>query len=131
MIKSIGKLSLVTILTALVLGLPLVVSAQDKTMPAPSSPAATTTKTIPFTGKLGSVDKVNMTITLDEKKTNRVFGVTSETKITKSGKPATPATPATLGDGIVGEPVTGSYVKAADGKLTARSIIFGPKPKTP
>jgi hypothetical protein len=101
------------------------VSAQDKTTPAPSTPAPAP-KATPFSGKLGSVDKVNMTITLDEKtKTNRVLQISSTTKITKGGKPAT------LSDGVVGEAVAGSYVKSADGKLTARTVRFGPKPATP
>jgi len=121
MIKSIGKLSLVTILTALVMGVPVTVSAQDKTTPAPSTPApASAPKAVRFSGKLGSVDKVNLTITVDDKtKTNRVFQITSSTKITKGGKPAT------LADGVVGEAVGGSYLKDADGKLTARTVRFG------
>ena len=120
MIKSIGKLTLATILAALVVGVPLTMSAQDKT-PAPSAPeTAVKPKAIPFHGKLAEVDKVNKTITLDEK-TKRTFQITSETKITKGGKPAT------LDDGVVGEDVAGQYHKGADGKLTAKSVRFGPK----
>jgi hypothetical protein len=122
MIKSIGKLTLATILAALVVGVPLRVSAQDKT-PAPATPAAPVkAKAIPYHGKLGEVDKVNKTITLDEK-TKRVFIITSETKIMKAGKPAT------LDDAVVGEDVAGQYTKGADGKLTAKSVRFGPKPE--
>ena len=125
MINSFGKLSLITILAALVLGLPVTGSAQDKTTNAPSTPAPAA-RAVPFTGKLGSVDKVSMTITLDEKnKTNRVILITSTTKIIKAGKPAT------LADGVVGEAVAGSYVKSTDGKLTARTVRFGAKPATP
>lgn len=124
MMKSIGKLTLATILAAVVVGVPLHVSAQDKTPPpAPNtSAAATKPKAIPFRGKLAAVDKVNKTITLDEK-TKRTFEVTSSTKITKAGKPAT------LDDGVVGDDVGGQYVKNADGKLEAKSIRFGPKPE--
>jgi hypothetical protein len=120
MIKSIGKLTLATILAALVVGVPLTMSAQDKT-PAPTAPEASAKpKAIPFRGKLAEVDKVNKTITLDEK-TKRTFLITSETKITKAGKPAT------LDDGVVGEDVAGQYLKGTDGKLTAKSVRFGPK----
>jgi hypothetical protein len=125
MIKTIGKLTLATIFAALVVGVPLSISAQDKTTPAPSAPATTAKpKGIPFRGKLGEVDKVNKTITLDEK-TKRVFEVTSDTKIMKAGKPAT------LDDGVVGEDVGGQYTKSADGKLLLKSLRFGPKPETP
>jgi hypothetical protein len=124
MIKSIGKLTLATIFAALVVGVPLSVSAQDKTTPPPSAPApAVKPKGIPFHGKLGAVDKVNKTITLDEK-TKRVFEVTSDTKIMKAGKPAT------LDDGVVGEDVGGQYTKSADGKLMLRSLRFGAEPET-
>ena len=41
------------------------------------------------------------------------------TKITKDGKPAA------LSDGVVGERVSGSYKKTADGKLDAVTIYFG------
>lgn len=124
MIKSLGKLTLATILAALVVGVPLTMSAQDKA-PAPSAPdTSTKPKAIPFRGKLAEVDKVNKTITLDEK-TKRVFQITSETKITKAGKPAT------LDDGVVGEDVGGQYTKGADGKLTAKSVRFGPRAAAP
>jgi hypothetical protein len=43
----------------------------------------------------------------------------------KDGKPAT------LEDGVVGEPVGGSYAESADGKMVAKMVRFGaakPKP---
>ena len=58
-----------------------------------------------------------MTITISK----RTFVVTSDTKFFKGGKPAT------LGDGVVGQKVTGSYVKSDDGKLVAKTIYFGGK----
>ena len=126
MIKSLGKLSLATILAALVVGMPMGSFAQDKPTNAPPATPSVAVRAIPFRGKLGAVDQVNKTITLDEKtKTNRVFEVTSATKITKDGKPAT------LADGVVGDPVTGSYLKGADGKLTAKSVIFRTTPAAP
>ncbi|HZV35300.1 MAG TPA: hypothetical protein VFB72_12060 [Verrucomicrobiae bacterium] len=127
MIKSIGKLTIATILAALVVGVPLGASAQDKAAPENSTPAAPArTRALPFHGKLESVDKVNKTITL-QGKTKRTFEVTSETKITK-GKDRKPAT---LDDGAAGDDVSGSYTKSADGKtLKLRSLRFEPNGPT-
>jgi hypothetical protein len=127
MIKSIGKLTLVTILAAVVLGLPVAASAQDKTPPTPAAPAAPEAKpkAVRFQGKLEAVDKVNKTITVGVE-VKRVIDITSNTKITKAGKPAT------LDDGVVGEDVSVSYLKTGDGadaKYTARSVRFGPAMK--
>jgi hypothetical protein len=121
MIKTIGKLTLVTILAAVVLGVPIGARAQDKTMPAPAAPADSDVKAkaIPFRGKIGAVDTVKMTLTLEGKTTNRVFEITSTTKLMKAGKPAT------LADATVGEPVTGQYTKTADGKYLAKSVYIG------
>ena len=122
MIKSIGKLTLATILAALVVGVPMGVSAQEKTAPAPAAPASpeAKTKSGPFHGKLSAVDKVKKTITL-EGKSKRTFEITSETKLTKNSKPAT------LDDAVIGEDVGGYYTKSADGKMVAKSIRFGAK----
>ncbi|HWF18943.1 MAG TPA: hypothetical protein VG754_06720 [Verrucomicrobiae bacterium] len=123
MIKSIGKLTLATILAALVVGLPIGASAQDKSTSTNAAPATPPKpRAIPFHGKLGAMDKVSKTITLDDKN-KRTFDVTSETKITK-GKDKKPAT---LDDGVVGQEVSGSYVKGADGKMALRSLRFDPK----
>jgi hypothetical protein len=118
MIKSIGKLSLAGILAALILGVPVRVSAQAQE-PAPASPAPAPAKpkAIPFKGKLAAVDKAAMTITVSK----RAFSITSETKLFKDGKSAT------LEDGVVGERVTGSYFKGDDGKLMAKSVYWGGK----
>ncbi|MDB6067973.1 MAG: hypothetical protein JWR26_4181 [Pedosphaera sp.] len=125
MIKSIGKITLVTLLAATVLGMPVRVSAQDATKPAtpaaPATPPAVKPHPLPFKGKLASVDKVAKTITLDGT-TKRVFAVTSETKIMKTGKAAT------LEDAVVGEEVRGSYLKGDDGKMSLKSLTFGAKP---
>jgi hypothetical protein len=122
MIKSIGKLTLAAILAATVLGVPVKVLAQDKTTNA--APAAPTKpKATRFSGKLGKVDSVAKTITVENKTKERVFVITSETKITKDSKPAT------LSDGVVGESVTGSFSET-DGKMVAKTVHFGAKPKT-
>ena len=119
MIQKLGKITLMMLLAAAVLGVPTGVSAQTN---APEGPKITKSKPLPFAGKLGAVDKVAKTITLDEKtKPGRTFEVNSETRIMKDGKPAT------LDDGVVGERVRGSYTKSADGKLEAHTISFGAK----
>jgi len=76
-------------------------------------------KGIPFHGKIAAVDKAAKTVTVGE----RVFQVTADTKIKKLGKPAT------LADAAVGEEIGGTYIKNDDGKLTAKSLRFGPKPE--
>jgi hypothetical protein len=123
MIKSIGKLTLAAILAATVLGMPVRVSAEDTTPAAPAAPAKA--KSTRFSGKLSKVDTTAKTITVENKsKGDRTIEITSETKITKDGKPAM------LADGVVGEPVGGSYTEA-DGKMVAKSVRFGaakPKP---
>jgi len=117
MIQKPGKITLITLFAAAMLGMAMGVSAQTN---APEGPKISSSKPLPFIGKLGSVDKVAMTFTLDEKtKPGRTFEVTSETRIMKSGKPAT------LADGVVGDPVRGSYIKTAEGKLEAHTVSFG------
>lgn len=114
MIKSIGKLSLVAILAAMVVGMPARVSAEN----APAAPAKA--KATAFRGKLAKVDASAKTITVENKsKGDRTIEITSETKITKDGKPAT------LSDGVVGEPVSGSYIEGSDGKMAAKAVKFG------
>jgi len=73
---------------------------------------------IPFHGTLTAVDKGVKTISVGE----RVFQVTSETKIFKGEK-----TPATLDQGVIGAPVTGTYKKGEAGKLMAYTIHFSAK----
>ena len=72
---------------------------------------------MPFHGKVTAVDTNAMTLTVG----TLTLQVTSDTKITKDGKPAK------LSDGVVGEPVRGSYKKTDDGKLNAVTVHFGVK----
>ena len=113
-----------------ILSLCLVAACTSFTTPmlraADVKPAATDTKSakakpLPFTGKLTGLDKQAKNITVGE----RVFQITSETKITKAGKPAT------LEDGTVGEEVGGAYKALDGGKMEAVSVRFGPKTATP
>lgn len=73
---------------------------------------------LPFKGQLKALDKSAKTITVGE----RTFQITSSTRIFKDGKPAL------LESGVVGEPITGSYKQAPDGKLNAASVYFGGRP---
>ena len=74
---------------------------------------------IPFRGKVAALDKTAKTVTVGE----RVFQVTSETKIRKDNKPAT------LDDVAVGDEIGGTYTKGDDGKLTAKTLRIGHKPE--
>lgn len=127
MTNSIARLTLFALTSALLAGAPLPAKAQNTKAPvdkpATSSPADATKpekpgKGGPFHGKLASVDKVAKTITVGK----RTFQITSETRVKKAGKPAT------LDDGVVGETVSGYVKPAADGKLMATTVNFGPKP---
>ena len=51
----------------------------------------------------------------------RTFQISAESLITKGDQPAT------LEDGVVGESVSGSYLKGEDGKLNVVKLHFGPK----
>jgi Cu/Ag efflux protein CusF len=119
MIKSLRTMTLASLLAAVILAVPIHVSAQSTNKPAATAPDAKA-RSIPFHGKLAAVDKTAKTITLDEK-TKREFQVTSETRIMKDDKPAT------LDDATVGDAVRGSYRKGDDGKLTLRSLTIGAK----
>jgi len=110
------------LLTAAVVLAPMAGIAQDKpkappgkaeTKPAPS------VRAVPFRGTVAAVDQAAKTVTVGQ----RVFQITSETKVMKSDQPAT------LGDVKVGDAIAGNYLKGDDGKLTAKMIRFGPKPE--
>lgn len=92
--------------------------AKAATSPAAKTPAEKKVANIPFRGHVVAVDKSVNTFSIG-KKSVRVFAVTSKTKITKEDAAAT------FGDLAVGEKVTGSYVKTADGKLEAISVKIG------
>jgi len=89
--------------------------ASDAPKKAPQSKAERTGAVGPFHGELTA--KTDASITLKD----RVFEVTSTTKITKDGKPAT------LADAKIGDAVGGQFRKDG-GKQIALSIRFGEKP---
>jgi Domain of unknown function (DUF5666) len=73
-----------------------------------------------FQGTIKTVDKVAMTFTVTNKRGERTFQITSQTRLFKGGKPAISeeATP--------GEVVRGRARQAADGKWVASLIRLGP-----
>ena len=95
-----------------------------KEKPVEGAKAEKKSRQIPFRGKIGSVDKAAMTLTLEGKEKNRTFRITSETKIAKDGKPAV------FGDLAVGETVGGSY-REASGKMEVLTLNVGANPKAP
>jgi hypothetical protein len=126
MLKTILKIGSLSFVAAALAAAPAQLLAQstnthgtDKKAPAATTDTATKKKAAhPFHGKLAAVDKVAKTIKVGE----TTYQVTSATKITKDGKPAT------LEQGVVGEPVSGYVEPTADGKMAAKSLMFGAKP---
>ena len=124
--KSFPKSLLLASVLLAMAALPCPTSFAADASPAASptaSPAAQKETKFPFHGKLQSVDTDAMTFTLNGK-TPRVYAVTADTKIKKNGEPAT------LKDAVVGEDVGGYTMRGADGKLTALSVRFGPRPES-
>jgi hypothetical protein len=119
--RTILRIAAFGLLAAAMAAAPTQALAQEKKdMPAAEKKSAPPSdKGIPFHGKVAAMDKAAKTVTVGE----RVFRVTSDTKIKKLGKPAT------LADGAVGEEIGGTYTKSPDGKLTAKTLRFGPKPE--
>jgi hypothetical protein len=117
--KNILKIAVFSLVAAAVAVAPTQTLAQEKKEKptAEKKDVAKDNRTIPFRGTLAAVDKGAKTIKVGE----RVFQVTSETKMWKNSKPAT------LDDATVGEDVGGSYIQGQDGKLTAKMLRFGPK----
>jgi hypothetical protein len=114
---SIIKLSLLGLLAVAVAGSPICASAKSTNAPAVKETKPKKSGSLPFHGKLKSVDQNTKTIAVGE----QTIQITSDTKITKAGKPAT------LEEGTVGEEVAGAYKKTDDGKSVATSVKFGAK----
>ena len=128
MLKSILRISAVSLLSAAIVGLPLQAIGQTTNKPAGAKKSAQTQTDStakkksghPFHGKLAAIDQTTKSIKLGES----IYLITSQTKITKAGKPAT------LDDGVVGEEVAGYAKPTDDGKMAASSVRFGPKSDT-
>jgi uncharacterized low-complexity protein len=125
MTKNISKITALSLLAAALVAMPALSRAEDTN----ANPAASANQNAPakpkkheglvFRGKVSAIDTNAMTLKVE----TRTFVITADTKIAKDGKPAT------LADGKVGEPVSGAYTKADDGKLTATTVHFGAKPE--
>jgi len=111
-------------------GLPMQVRAQSTNKATPpaktekksaseKSDSSAKKQSIPFQGHLLEINETAKTIKVDK----RTFEITHETKIHRGDKETV------LKDGVKGEYVTGSYTKGEEGKLIAKSVYFGGKPK--
>jgi hypothetical protein len=122
-------------IAALAFCAPLAAKPAPKVSPSPASSAATTPaaskkaptpaakttaeRTLPFKGMIASVDQVAKTFTIGKEKA-RVFQVTEKTVLTKGGAAVT------MKDVVANEEARGSYIKAADGTLEAKTVKLGP-----
>jgi membrane-bound lytic murein transglycosylase B len=115
MTRILGKIALLGLAAVLLAGAP----ASAHTAAAKDTPPATAkTKAVQFNGKLKAVDKKEKSITIENKTMkDRVFFVTSDTKILKGKKPAT------FDDLTVGDGIRGSYVEA-DGKMNLATLAI-------
>lgn len=100
-------------------------AASPSPSPSPAkettAPAEKTARAIPFHGTISAVDQTAKTFTIAGKEKSRVFKVTDKTVVTKNGAAAT------MTDIVANENVSGSYWKAADGSLEAKTVKLGPK----
>ena len=113
----IAKFSMLALCAAAILAVPASSSAQVTTnTPAPpvKQHAAAPSATLAFHGVLTAVDTNAMTLTVEK----RTFNMTSETIVTRNDKPAV------LAEGTVGDLVSGTYKKNAEGKLDAVMLRF-------
>ncbi len=122
MTKNISKITVLSLFAAALFALPALSRAEGTNASAATNQttqAKPKKNNPPFHGNLKAVDTSAKTLTVGK----LTLQITSDTKITKDGQPAT------LSDGVVGEPVSGTYTKTADGKLNAVTVHFGVKPK--
>ena len=121
MTKNIPKIAVLSLFVAALVATPALARAESTNAPASTNQAASAKpkkhEGLVFRGTVSAIDVKAMTLTVE----TRTFAVTTDTKIIRDGKSAT------LADGVVGEQVSGTYKKTADGKLNAASIHFGAK----
>jgi hypothetical protein len=91
------------------------------TKAAPPAVKSSTERAVPFHGVISAADEKARTFTITGKEKSRVFKITDKTVLTKAGVAAT------MKDVTVNEEVRGSYWKAADGSLEARTVKLGPR----
>lgn len=110
------------ILSIVMFGSGLTGYAAEESSKNKAAPAEKKAKQMPFRGKVGSVDKVAKTVTLEGREKSRTLQITSATKITREGKPAL------LDDVVVGESVGGLARENAAGKMEVVTLNIGAKP---
>jgi hypothetical protein len=101
-------------ITAALAAMPAISRADDSTN-TPAATPAPKKHSLPFHGKVASVDTAAMTFTVG----TMTIGITSTTKITKDGQPAV------FSDITMGEMVRGAYKKDDDGKMNATLVRIG------
>lgn len=117
--KQVSQIAGLALLATALFVAPTLTCAEDATnTPAAQTPAPKK-HSLPFHGKVASVDATAMTFTVG----TQTFIMTSATKITKDGKPAV------FSDITVGAHVSGAYKKDDAGKLNATSVKVGPPKK--
>lgn len=115
-------LAVLTVLALAPLGLPA--RAADTPAPVGVAPDAGKKKAaerLPFRGTIKATDAVAMTVTLGGQQRDRVFHLTSESRITRAGQPAV------FGDLKPGEEVGGQYRRRENGELEIVSLRVGPR----
>jgi hypothetical protein len=108
---------LATVLAAFAATSTLSTFAAEK--PAAAEKKETKPRALPYQGKIVALDQQAKTVKVGEK----VFQVSTDTKITKNGQPAT------LADAAIGEQVGISYRQGDDKTLNLVSLRIGPKPE--
>lgn len=123
MLKKLKITFIVGLMSAVAISYALPATAQEKDKsPKTENKEKKKRDVYPFTGKVTSVDKVNKKLLVNGADGDRVFNITSETRIMKAGKPAT------LDDAAVGEQVSGQAKKAGE-LVEAVSVYIGPRPE--
>ncbi|MGA2787440.1 MAG: hypothetical protein ABSF60_07925 [Verrucomicrobiota bacterium] len=117
-----SKITTLSLFAAVLVVMPAWSRAEGTGTNAPAASGQTPVKptkhgSLSFHGNLGAVDLKAMTLAVG----TLTLRVAPDTTIIRDGKSAT------LADGVVGEPVSGTYKKTGDGKLTAISIHFRAK----
>jgi hypothetical protein len=120
--KYIGRIATSSLLVAAIVTTPLLSRAEEPGVTVPpasdhAAPPKAKKKGVSFLGNLTAVDTNAMALTVS----NLTMHVTPET-IIKTG-----SNQAKLSDAVVGQPTSGTYEKAADGKLVALSLHLNTK----
>ncbi|MCE0484334.1 MAG: hypothetical protein LV479_08870 [Methylacidiphilales bacterium] len=117
--KSLFTTALPALLGAALVSLPFTLHAQTTPTATTTAPAAKSTaksKYTSYAGKLTAIDTANNDVTVTGTKRTLILNLATTTTYQVDKKSAT------LSSFAVGDKVTGSYLKNADGSLTAHSL---------